>query len=64
MTESGSHGQECGRCIFWFGGICRRYPPVVVPTPNDNQLPVIYAPMEWRPSVLASDWCGEFRRSV
>lgn len=54
--------RECASCEFFSGGNCRRYPPRVVPYPNDNQHPVFYTPSEWWPSVsAATDWCGEYR---
>jgi hypothetical protein len=52
---------ECGSCRFWFGGQCKRYPPSLVPWPNDNQHPIMYTPVESHPMTKATDWCGEYQ---
>lgn len=58
--------RACARCEFFDPqvnspyGHCKRFPPVVVPCPTDNQLPVLYTPMECRPTTRNDDWCGEF----
>jgi hypothetical protein len=51
----------CKTCVFFFSrnmvsgiGVCRRYPPTVVPDDSGNN----YA--EW-PSLSDSQWCGEYK---
>lgn len=52
---------QCGNCKHWSAGECFRYPPMVTLYPNDNQHPIMYAPMNWRPPVAASERaCGEY----
>ena len=68
----------CGRCRFWFmygqpqhvnldrwtNGKCERYPPPprtgveVIDVKGRQVLEV----MQERPTVSASDWCGEFQK--
>lgn len=62
--------EGCGTCEFYAGypdpsttGVCRRYPPQMLMTkqqeaggmPWDEALP-------YRPTVIESDWCGEYKR--
>lgn len=51
--------RECRLCRFFDKGNCRRYPPRIVPYPNDNQHPVLYLPSEWWPSVIRDGCCGD-----
>lgn len=56
-----TRGMVCGGCGYWAGGQCRRFPPQMVPSPNDNQHPISYWPAEWFPARKATDWaCGEW----
>ncbi len=56
-------GDCCGKCRFLkpdMGdlrrGICRRYPPGVVPAQTAQGI----VPIGFHPVCSASDWCGEF----
>jgi len=78
MTDASEFPNECcGRCRFWFmfgqvqhtqlaeftNGECQRHPPVGrmwTPIGPGGQQSVEV--MQDRPTVLASDWCGEFER--
>jgi hypothetical protein len=52
---------KCGQCKHWEAGECFRYPPQMVPFPNDNQHPISYWPAPFQPSVGAEyRACGEF----
>lgn len=55
-----THG-HCTNCKFWEReqGLCKRFPPQVVPQPSDNQHPVIYWPVPMYPNTRGDDWCGE-----
>lgn len=52
---------RCSDCFFEDNGSCRRLPPATVPSPVDNQHPVIYWPSTCWPQIAPEDWCGEFR---
>lgn len=57
--------QKCGDCRHWFRGDCRRFPPVMIPYPSDNQHPISYWPTPMFPTRDATDYgCGEFSRPV
>ena len=51
----------CKECDYQQDGLCRRFPPVPVLWPQDNQHPIIYAPAPMWPSVQPTDWCGEWK---
>lgn len=54
--------KTCGGCRHYDNGECGRYPPQIVPQPNDNQHPVIYWPTAMRPYVGPEHpACGEFK---
>ena len=52
--------ETCETCKFNDDMICKRYPPQMVPYPNDNQHPVIYVPIEVQPAISFGQWCGEY----
>lgn len=60
-------GQFCRNCRFYLsrtGGLCRRFPPQMVPWPTGDTIPIpppaIYWPSRTYPRVSPDDWCGEW----
>lgn len=53
--------ETCATCRWNDGGLCRRMPPVMVPSPTDNQSPITYVPAPSWPHIDLTDWCGEYR---
>jgi hypothetical protein len=63
MSPTATDGKVCRDCKWFDGSNCHRYPPQMVPWPNDNQHPVIYNPMATFPFVVPNNWCGEWIKS-
>lgn len=52
---------HCKDCIYQENDICHRMPPQMVAWPIDNQRPEQTFPYPTWPSVLPTDWCGEWK---
>lgn len=64
MTVNDPARKTCGECLHWDAGECLRFPPQMVPSPCDNQHPVLYMPGTWRPCVGGAERaCGEFKKA-
>lgn len=64
MSPTAPDGKVCRDCKWCDGSNCHRYPPQMVPWPDDNQHPIAYAPMATFPFVGPNDWCGEWSKSL
>jgi len=63
---------KCGTCKFWLvaqavpgghsNGICRRYPPSVLPVARNDQGEI--ASQSFFPPMAESGWCGEYVMKV
>jgi hypothetical protein len=63
MSPTAPDGKVCRDCKWCDGSNCHRYPPQMVPWPDDNQHPITYNPMATFPFVGPNDWCGEWSKS-
>lgn len=52
--------KTCETCRYHDRGQCKRFPPIMVPWPRDNQHPIMYEPATTWPLVEEDDWCGEY----
>lgn len=51
--------ENCDRCHYQRGGVCRRMPPVMRDSGQLGGLPTACWPI-----VKPGDWCGEYRRRL
>jgi len=64
---NGDFNPTCGNCKFYkptigrpSEGLCRRFPPVVIPLPLPPPNPPV-APVAVMPNMQDSNWCGEWK---
>ena len=50
----------CRNCKWFDGGSCHRFPPQMVPWPDDYIKPGVYNASPVFPYVTADNWCGEW----
>lgn len=55
----------CGSCRFWYDEeqptLCRRFPPVVMWTPNKDGS---FRVLSQFPVMRETGWCGEYKRKT
>ncbi len=68
MSPTAPDGKVCRDCKWCDGSNCHRYPPQMVPWPDNDKsethapLGVFYAPLATFPFVGPNDWCGEWSK--
>jgi len=50
--------RKCPSCRFYDGGVCHRYPPQAIVTPNHQGGHMTDYVQPW---VYSDNWCGEYK---